>query len=184
MFRKIRKQFLFNWMTILVLSFIVLRSGMANTPATSSEITVHADYMVYSLNTGENIYQGNVRIIQGSIELTGDSVTVKRIDNKISNIQVKGNPARYLQDENTDNIVRATSQQIDYSASKNRLTLIDQASLEQSDHTVNSERITYDTVKKAIIAGRSNTKKQDDRRVNITLTPAKKNHDNQKQPGN
>ena len=48
------------------------------------------------------------------------------------------------------------------------------ASLEQSDHTVESERIIYDTAKKIIIAGKVNAEKNDsEQRVNITLTPKK-----------
>ena len=134
--------------------------------------------MAFDLETGKNVYQGNVSIKQGSIELTGDKVTILRSNDKVSDINVTGNPARYLQDENTDNIVRAMSQKIHYSAQQSRLTLIDNASLEQSDHTVESQRIVYDTAKKIIIAGKTSVnndagKSDAEQRVNITLTPKK-----------
>ena len=155
-------------------------------------IKIKADYMAFDLETGRNLYEGNVSIVQGNIELTGDKVTILRSNNKVSDIKVTGNPARYLQDENTENIVRAVSQQIHYSAQSNRLVLTDEASLEQSNHTVESQRIVYDTAKKMIIAGKTpaekgvekDAEKNGDKsaskqRVNITLTPKK---DNQKDP--
>jgi lipopolysaccharide export system protein LptA len=159
--------------------FVMLMvSGIQYAISATSEIKIKADYMAFDLETGKNFYKGNVNIVQGSIELTGDKVTILRSNNKVTDIEVRGNPARYLQDENTENIVRAISQQIHYSAQKNRLLLVDKASLEQSDHTVESQRIIYDTEKKVILAGRANQgkntgKNDSEQRVNITLTPKK-----------
>jgi lipopolysaccharide export system protein LptA len=160
-------------------------SASTTSASPASEIKIKADYMAFDLETGKNLYEGNVSIVQGSIELTGDKVTILRSNNKVSEIEVTGNPAHYLQDENTENIVRAISQQIHYSAQKNRLVLIDNASLEQSDHTVKSQRIVYDTEKKMIIAGQAGDEKSTEenngskQRVDITLTPKK---DSQKNP--
>lgn len=159
--------------TILIMSG--LPSALSATLNKAAAINIKADYMVFDLETGRNLYEGNVSIVQGSIELTGDKVTILRSNNKVSDIKVTGNPARYLQDENTENIVRAMSQQIHYSAQSNRLILTDEASLEQLDHTVKSQRIIYDTAKKIIIAGKTGSEKNASKqRVNITLTPPKK----------
>lgn len=169
---------------VTAFALILALSATSTLSATSktAEIKVKADYMAFDLETGRNIYEGNVSITQGSIELTGDKVTILRSNDKVSDIDVSGKPARYIQDENTQNIVRAMSQKIHYSAQQSRLTLIDEASLEQSDHTVESQRIVYDTSKKIIIAGNDSSDKNGSKqnntkqRVNITLTPKKDSH--------
>lgn len=137
------------------------------------EVKIQADTMKLDLETGSSTYKGNVSIIQGSIKLTGEKVTITRKNNEIHNIRVEGNPARYLQDENTDNRVHATSQHMKYIAQKNRLVLTGDASLEQADQTVKSQRIVYDTQNKFIIAGKRSSPEQTGDRVNITLTPKK-----------
>lgn len=145
---------------------------------TVDEIQIRADYMKFDLETGESLYRGNVSIVQGTIKLTGEEVIIRREQkgaNEISDIVVSGNPARYLQDENSNNIVRAVSQHMKYSSRENRLVMTDNARLEQSDQTVESQRIIYDTANKAIIAGKNRNQKDTGNRVNITLTPKKNN---------
>ena len=104
-----------------------LPSALSTTLNNAAAIKIKADYMAFDLETGRNLYEGNVSIVQGSIEIKGDKVTILRSNNKVSDIDVSGNPARYLQDENTENIVRAISQQIHYSAQSNRLVLTDES---------------------------------------------------------
>jgi len=140
------------------------------------EVQIQADYMKFDLETGSSIYKGNVSIIQGTIKLTGENVIITRKNNEILDIKVDGNPAHYLQDENTDNKVHAISEHMKYTAKTHRLVLTVNASLEQSSQTVVSQRIVYDTQNKIIIAGKGGDPEQSGQkgdRVNITLTPKK-----------
>lgn len=179
MYKAIKKSS--HWISLTSL-LILMATGLPSALSTNLDkteaIKIKADYMAFNLETGKNTYKGNVSITQGSIELTGDKVIILRSNDKVSDINVTGSPARYIQDENTKNIVRAMSQQIHYSSQNSRLVLTKKASLEQADHTVESERITYDTAKKMIIAGSTSTGKNPKKngaqqRVNITLTPQK-----------
>jgi lipopolysaccharide transport protein LptA len=137
------------------------------------EILIEADYMKFDLESGSSTYKGNVSIIQDTIKLTGENVVITRKDNEIQDIKVDGNPAHYLQDESTDNKVHAIAQHMKYTAHTNRLVLTVDASLEQSDQTVESQRIVYDTQNKVIIAGKKDSPDQSGDRVNIILTPKK-----------
>ncbi len=139
----------------------------------SDEVQIQADSMKLDLETGDSTYRGNVSIIQGAITLTGEKVIITRKNNEIHNIRVEGNPARYLQDENTDNKVYASSQYMKYIAQKNRLILTGDAVLEQANQNVESQRIVYDTQNKVIIAGKHSSPEHSGDRVNITLTPKK-----------
>ena len=131
----------------------------------NGEIQIQSDYMKFDLETGSSIYEGNVRIIQGTIKLTGDKVIVTRKDNDIHEIHVDGDPARYLQDEASANKVDAISQHMEYATQTHRLVLTVDATLEQTDHTVVSQRIVYDTQNKVILAGKSSSSDQTGDRV-------------------
>lgn len=160
--------------TLMLLALLYMQPAFSITE--NEEVKIQADYMKFDLETGNSTYSGNVSIIQGTIKLTGENVVITRNNNEIHDIKVDGNPAHYLQDENTDNKIHAISQHMKYTAQTHRLVLTVNASLEQSSQTVTSQRIVYDTQNKVIIAGKNKSAEktgQGDGRVNIILTPKK-----------
>ncbi len=173
------KQVKYATVTLMLLVLLTPQTGFSITD--KKEVLIQADYMKFDIETGSSTYRGNVSIIQGTIKITGENVIVTRKNDEIIDIKVDGNPAHYLQDENTENKVHAISQHMKFTASTNRLVLTVDASLEQASQTVVSQRIVYDTQNKIIIAGKNggskSTGKSNDR-VNITLTPKKNTPEN------
>lgn len=155
------------------------------------KIHINADHMRLNMETGYSIYTGNVKISQGELVLTGDKVTLKQNkDNEIETMTVFGKPARYHHITEKGEPINAESERMDYNASQNQLTMTTNARLHQSEQTLSSQKIVYDTLKKIIIAGgkkarpdktdtSSASSLQPDKapeksqRVNITLTPKK-----------
>ncbi len=143
------------------------------------KIFIDADHMQLNIETGYSVYTGNVKIRQGELKLTGDKVTVQQSNNEIERITVTGKPAHYNHiTENGENI-QAQSEHMVYTANQNKLVMTINAQLTQPENQVNSQKITYDTKKKIVIAGDKNgspssTSGTDSKqRVNITLTPKK-----------
>ena len=170
--------FSFNKINFTQYNFIALALMMLYAPAAltvngeiENNIQIRANYMKFNIETGNSTYEGDVRITQGSIELTGDKVTIQRQQDKIQQINIDGQPARYIQDEDTENKIHATSQHMQYFANEHRLVMTVDARLEQTSHTIDSQRIVYDTKNKTVIAG--DEKNEQSGRVNITLTPKK-----------
>ncbi len=173
------KQVKYATVTLMLLVLLTPQTGFSITD--KKEVLIQADYMKFDIETGSSTYRGNVSIIQGTIKITGENVIVTRKNDEIIDIKVDGNPAHYLQDENTENKVHAISQHMKFTASTNRLVLTVDASLEQASQTVVSQRIVYDTQNKIIIAGKNGDPKnsgQSGDRVNITLTPKKESPEN------
>ena len=156
--------------------------GNKNTPL--EKIHVSADHMQLNIETGYSVYTGNVRISQGELVLTGDKVTMKTDKEEVQRMTVTGNPARYNHVTEKGETIEAESGSMVYTASENTLVMKGNAKLQQPDHKVTSQLITYDTLNKIVIAGTkgstgsANTGKTGDNkdasRVNITLTPKKK----------
>ena len=165
----------------LFIGLIILGSQKNSLAAnTDEEVFISADYMSFNIESGNSVYTGNVKITQGKLLLTGDKITVKQEDNILKRVTVVGKPARYNHITEVGEPISAESEQMDYIASQNKLILTVNAILEQPDHRVSSQTIIYDTQKRIIIAGDQNkheglsTNTDANKRVNITLTPAKK----------
>ncbi|MDH5611100.1 MAG: lipopolysaccharide transport periplasmic protein LptA [Gammaproteobacteria bacterium] len=149
--------------------------GLATNSEIEENIQIQANYMQFDMETGSSIYEGDVKISQGTIQLLGQKVTILRQQDQIQEINVDGQPARYSQDEDTENKIHATSQHMQYLTDQHRLVMTVDARLEQPDHTIESQRIVYDTKNKIVIAGSDDEHKPSGGRVNITLTPKKDN---------
>ena len=170
------------------LFFLTLLSSLLLLPFSASraanievveKIFIDADHMQLNIETGYSVYTGNVKIRQGELKLTGDKVTVQQNNNEIKRITVTGKPAHYNHVTEKGENIQAQSEHMVYTASQNKLVMTINAQLTQPGNQVNSQKITYDTKKKIVIAGgksdaasaASGTETKP--RVNITLTPQK-----------
>ena len=160
----------FRWLTLSLAMYASM--GLTANGEPANDIKVQSNYMQFDMATGSSTYEGDVKISQGNIELNGDKVVILRQQNKIQQIHIDGQPARYTQDEASENKIHATSQHMQYLAGEHLLIMTVDAKLEQPDHTIESQRIVYDTKNKIVIAG-SDEQTQQGGRVNITLTPKK-----------
>ena len=155
------------------------------------KIHVSADHMQLNIETGYSVYTGNVKISQGELVLTGDKVTLKTDKEEVQRMTVTGRPARYNHVTEKGENIEAESNSMVYTAIENKLVMKGNAKLQQPDHKVTSQMITYDTLKKIVIAGKKDStgststdttgspkdNSEGSSRVNITLTPKKKASD-------
>ena len=138
---------------------------------------INADHMHMNIISGKSVYTGNVKISRGELVLTGDKVTVQRSDEEIERITVTGKPAQYNHVTEVGETIKAQSEHMLYIANQNKLVMTTNAQLQQPDLKLNSQKITYDTEKKIVIAGgndgaaATDTKTKQTQRVKITITP-------------
>lgn len=163
---------LFPRYVALTLLLLQAQAGFA-APMDNDRVQVQANYMKFDLGTGNSTYEGDVKITHNNIEIYGESVIILRESNEIQQINVDGQPARYIQDEHTENSIYATSQHMQYFSRRQKLVMTGDARLEQPDHTIESQRIVYDTHNKIVIAGSEDSKPEG--RVNIILKPKNDN---------
>ncbi len=141
------------------------------------KIFIDADHMQMDIISGKSVYTGSVKISQGELVLTGDKVTLESSNNKVERMTVIGKPARYNHVTEVGKTITAQSEHMVYIASQNKLVLTINAQLQQPDLKLSSQKITYDTEKKTVIAGSNDgatagdTKTKQKQRVKITLTP-------------
>ncbi len=148
------------------------------------DIEIEADTAEMDDIKGITIYRGNVIVIQGSIHMTGDKMTVYFDENGDMRLVIMvGKPATYKQLPDDSQIYdEAESLQMEYYALKDYVILIDEALVTQEGLRFSGNRIEYDTVLSQVKAkGNVNTtkpgekpaKKIDDSRVKITIKKKK-----------
>ena len=120
-------------------------------------IRVQADSAELDDAKGVAVYHGNVVITQGTLKITGDTVTITQDKNgEIETFTSVGKPAYYEQlPAPNKQLVKAYGLTIQYFASNERIVLIDQAKVIQEGNTFEGEKIVYDTQRQIVNAGRA-----------------------------
>ena len=131
---------------------------------------------------GVTIYRGNVILTQGSVRMTGDTMTVYFNGDELDTLIMEGQPARYKQLPDGSKIYdEAEALRMEYYELKNMIILIDRASFKQEGLSFSGNRIEYDTEHSRVKA-KGSVKQQtgssssgsSGERVKIILKPRKK----------
>ena len=164
---------------LLGLSVALASLGAWALPSDSEQpIRVQADSAELDDKQGVAVYRGGVVVTQGTLKITGDTVTITQTPNgDIDVFTSVGRPAYYEQKPAPDKqIVKAYGLTIQYFTSNERIVLIDQAKVVQEGNTFEGEKIIYDTQRQIVNAGRANgTKVTTPRpRIDMVIQPKKK----------
>jgi len=157
--------------TALLLSLLPVTS-LGLTSDRDQPINIEADRATLNEKTGNSIYEGNVSLQQGTLVLQGSKMTVQLNDNNIDTLVLIGNPATYRQrPDGKESDQHAEAGRIEYYAREDRLILLENARVWQSDdEELRSDRIVFDLKDNTVNAG---SNKPGDR-VHITLQPGSK----------
>lgn len=120
-------------------------------------IRIQADSAELDDKQGVAVYRGGVVITQGTLKITGDTVTITQTaSGDIDVFTSVGNLAYYEQRPAADkDLVKAYGRTIQYFAANERIVLIDQAKVIQEGNTFEGEKIVYDTRRQIVNAGRA-----------------------------
>ncbi len=135
-------------------------------------IYIEADGVEIDEQSGTSLYQGNVLVTQGSIEITAEKVSVAQPEgDQQGRIVARGNPVTFRQEsEQAERSVKGRAQRIEYDTDSEMLLMVGDAELVQGGDTFASDRIEYDRGRSVVKAGASAQGKQ---RVRMTIRPAK-----------
>lgn len=149
----------------------MLVPGLAAGLASDREqpIQIAADSAILDESTGISIYEGNVQLQQGSLQISGSRMTVQLKDSRIELITIEGRPARFSQrPDNADSDQQAEAGHIEYHAREQRLLLRNDASIRQPGREeFSSDRIEFNLRDNTVHAGSSDGAG----RVHIILQP-------------
>lgn len=129
---------------------------------------IEADRVELDDASGISTYRGNVKVVQGTMVLTGEEMTIYTRDDAIEKVILDGDPATYRQrPDNKDQDVFARSRRMEYYTDPEQIILLKEAEVTQEGDMLRSERIEYDVAKDQVRAGTD----RPNERVHITIQP-------------
>ncbi|MCW4151625.1 lipopolysaccharide transport periplasmic protein LptA [Halomonas sp. 18H] len=139
----------------------------------SAPIQVEADRLDLDDRAGTAVYQGNVRIQQGSMKLQGERVEIRRNEaGQLARAIATGNRA-YIEQQPQPNadLVQGWARRIVYHVAERRLELVDRAELHKGDDTFQGGYLQYFLDRRVVQARSSAEGVDDNQRVRMTLEP-------------
>lgn len=134
-------------------------------------IEVEADRMEMREQENISIYEGNVKLVQGSLRVNADRMVIHFTDaNQLSLMEMTGKPAKLRQIDNQRREIHGEAEQIDYSEPKSLLILRKSAYLDQAGDIIRGELIRMDTTTNNVEAGTD----QPEDRVKMVIQPRQK----------
>lgn len=133
-------------------------------------IHITADKALRDEKKGVTIYSGNVVLIQGSMELEAETLTIYHTTEQADQMIAEGNPAKMRQQPEVDKaVVHAQGRVITYFRSEDKVNLRTDAKIEQDGAVVSGDSIDYFIAKQLITA--QSDKTQPDDKVVVVIPP-------------
>ena len=160
------KQRQLNLLVLLLSLSIGLGKAHARSDDSEQPLHITADTAELNDKTGISIYRGNVRMVQGTTIITGDSVTVFTQERKVSKMISLGELATYQETADDGDILFSEAEEMHFYKLEDRVELFRRGKITENDSVFQSEHIIYYLEDGLIDAG---TKTD---RVNITIMPS------------
>ncbi len=152
---------------LLFASVLLLVHSYALSLPEDSQKPIHitSNSAIKDQQRGLTIYEGNVDIKQGTLNIKADKVTIYIVEEEVTRIIAEGKPASFKQKpEPNKGDVLAKADTIKYQLSQKKVTLINNASIDQDGSVFTSNKIDY-YIEGARAEGQGN--------VNVVLQPQK-----------
>ncbi len=164
----------FHKLILLFLAALLSSGAFALSSDREQPIQIEADKATLDNIKMIVLYKGNVIIVQGSIRINADSVTLNYTQKQeIEKVVAMGKPAFFRQRLDGGDEIKAKAQEMEYDAFSNTLYLKRDAELRKGKGGTNTyssraPRITYDTQRGIIKADGGKNKKG---RIKMTFKP-------------
>lgn len=135
-------------------------------------IQVEADTLEIRDNDNISVYTGNVSLVQGSMQIHSDKLTIHFNDNKeLVLMQMSGTPATFRQLDNDNREMLGQARQLDYHEADSLLVLTGNARFESNGDLIEGSTIRINTRNDFVEANGASTEE----RVRVVIQPKSKN---------
>lgn len=132
-------------------------------------IFIDANTAIFDKKQGKGVYEGNVKVVQGSIRIDADRLDVILANGKIGKLIAVGKLVKFKQSLGSGKEdFNGESLRAEYNTGEKTLVLIGQARLWQGENIYSSDRIEYDSENGIVKAGQKSSGKK---RVHSVFLP-------------
>jgi len=134
-------------------------------------IHITADQALRDEKQGVTVYSGNVHMIQGTMKIDADRLTIHHVTEELDRVIAEGRPARLQQQPEVEKgPLKARARIITYYRGTQRVHLEHEAQIEREGATVTGDSIDYYIEEQLVRA--DSTKAHDGKRVQVVIPPA------------
>jgi lipopolysaccharide export system protein LptA len=145
----VEKISLSNWRHLLPLACLAVVSLLTSAPAIALKsdreqpMDLKAQSWSGSLKDGKQSWNGNVRVVQGSLKINADSGVLHYHNGEIGKAEFSGAPATIEQTQDGGGLVRVAAKKIDYDLERNAVILSGGVKIEDGGNVTTGERFEY-----------------------------------------
>ena len=170
------KQIFTLHLKVIIPAFLFLLSTSAQALKDDLEKPVHinADSVLFNKSKGIAVYDGNVSIVQGSLEIRASKIEINAPNSEIVKISANGSPVSFQQKMDDGKIAKGQANRLIYKAKEKRLFLDGNATISQNNDKFSSNHIEYSMSNGELKAG--DKKAQGKSRVKAIFYPSNKSN--------
>ncbi|GAA0398261.1 hypothetical protein GCM10009133_03900 [Cocleimonas flava] len=137
----------------IALSTIVLSPVYALKDDIEKPVHINADSVLFNKAKGLAVYEGNVTIVQGTLDIRASKIEINAVNNEISRITASGSPVSFQQKMDDGKLAKGKANRVIYQVKEKRIVLDGNASISQNNDQFASNHIEYSTVNGELKAG-------------------------------
>jgi lipopolysaccharide export system protein LptA len=172
-------------MKYLLLSLLLLSLPVAAAPPPVKTdkpvpLTIEADHLELDQKHGTSHYQGRVILMQGTLQIKADNVTLYSVEKKLRRVVAEGSPTTLLQQgDGETSPLRAEAARMEYMLQSREIQLSGKARLWRDGNEFSGEQISYN-LQQQLVKASGDT--QGDGRVRVLLQPENTNQQQETPP--
>lgn len=133
------------------------------------EIDLSADTQVLDTGKGVLVYRGNVVVTRGGVEIRGDELELRFVDDELTRATVRGAPVRFSQAHEGDRAsTEAEARELVYDVTAGEVHLRGAVRVRQAGNEFASEDLRYDIADERVVAAG-----ESESRIRVTIQPRK-----------
>jgi len=147
---------------LLLLCFVTSHTALARTDDIKQPVNIDADSVTFNRAKGYAVYQGNVSIKQGTLNISAAKIEIFAPNNTIVRIEASGLPVKFQQEMDDGKMATGQGNILRYLVQEKKLLLSGNARLTQDKDTFSSSTISYSVKEGELKAGggKNGSKKQ------------------------
>ena len=166
----LNKHFLVNTLTATLL--VMSSSVHALKDDIEKPVHINADSVLFNKSKGLGVYEGNVSIVQGSLDIRAAKIEINAPGGKITKIIATGGPVKFQQKMDDGKLAKGQANRVVYQVAKKIIVLDGNAAITQNNDKFASNHIEYSISNGELKAG--NKKAGGKSRVKAVFYPTNK----------
>ncbi len=106
-------------------------------------VHINADSVLFNKSIGQAVYEGNVTIAQGTLDIRAAKIEINAPNNEITKITASGNPVRFQQTMDDGKVAKGNAKRVIYIVKEKRILLNGNATISQNNDKFSSNQIEY-----------------------------------------